>query len=166
MIAALDAHYRGDTATVGCVLFRNWTDPAPTAEHSLSAPAASDYTPGQFYLRELPPLLAMLSSLEARPNLLLIDGYVWLGPERPGLGKRLSDALEGATPVVGVAKTPFKDAAPLREVLRGKSIKPLFVTAQGIPLDAAAKAIAAMHGPWRLPTLLKRADQLSRKLLN
>ena len=162
MIAALDVHYDADCASVGCVLFEDWPAPAPTAEHRLTTPAASEYAPGQFYLRELPPLLAMLSSLESTPKLLVIDGYVWLGPERPGLGKRLFDALQGVTPVVGVAKTPFHGAAPLREVRRGESAKPLFISTQGLDLDVAAEAIARMHGPWRLPTLLKRADQLSR----
>ena len=164
MIAALDAHYSDDTASVGCVLFHDWSDPAPASERCLSVPAAAEYQSGQFYLRELPALQAMLAELTAQPRLVLIDGYVWLGPERPGLGKRLFDALNGAAPVIGIAKNPFKGAPPAREVLRGGSIKPLFVTAEGLDADAAAKAVASMHGRWRLPTLLKRADQLSRSL--
>ncbi|MFY0538676.1 hypothetical protein [Nannocystis pusilla] len=38
----------------------------------------------------------------------MIDGHVWLGPDRPGLGVHLHRALGEAIPVVGVAKNPFR----------------------------------------------------------
>jgi deoxyribonuclease V len=44
------------------------------------------YQPGQFYLRELPPLHAALDGL-AGMALLVVDGYADLDPDgRPGLG--------------------------------------------------------------------------------
>ena len=49
-----------------------------------------------------------------------------------------------------------------REVVRGESKKPLLVTSTG-DLDEAARAIATMAGPYRVPHLLKRVDQLVRK---
>jgi deoxyribonuclease V len=44
---------------------------------------ALPYRPGEFYLRELPPIRAVLSGL----GLLVVDGYADLNPGgRPGLG--------------------------------------------------------------------------------
>jgi deoxyribonuclease V len=49
-------------------------------------------------------------------------------------------------------------------VVRGGA-RPLHVTALGLDAADAAARVAAMHGPYRLPTLLKRADQLARGLV-
>jgi deoxyribonuclease V len=38
----------------------------------------------------------------------------------------------------------------------------LFVSAVGIGVDEAAKAVRAMHGPHRMPTLLKLVDRAAR----
>jgi hypothetical protein len=46
------------------------------------------YRPGEFYLRELPPLRAVLDGVIGL-SLLVIDGYADLDPDgRPGLGAR------------------------------------------------------------------------------
>jgi deoxyribonuclease V len=125
-------------------------------------PAADDYQPGQLYRRELPCLLAMLDLLPEWPDIVVIDGYVWLASDcKPGLGGRLFAAIGGTTPVVGVAKKPFR-GAPSLEVRRGRSRVPLFVSSAGIEPREAADRVTSMHGPFRLPTLLKRADFLSR----
>jgi deoxyribonuclease V len=47
-------------------------------------------------------------------------------------------------------------------IRRGRSTKPLFVSAVGWELENAAAAIAGMHGPYRIPTLLRLADRLAR----
>jgi deoxyribonuclease V len=39
----------------------------------------------------------------------------------------------------------------------------LFVTAAGIAPPRAADLVRSMHGPHRIPTLLKRTDQLARR---
>jgi deoxyribonuclease V len=70
--------------------------------------------------------------------------------------------MKGKIPVVGVAKTKFHGAVPV-EVLRGSG-SPLFVTAVGLTLPEAANCIRDMHGPYRIPTLLRRVDQLARGL--
>jgi len=42
--------------------------------------------PGEFYLRELPPLRAVLDDLSGVAGLLVVDGYTDLDPgDRPGL---------------------------------------------------------------------------------
>ena len=45
---------------------------------------------------------------------------------------------------------------------RGSSRRPLYVSAAGMELQEAKRHIAQMHGKFRMPALLKRADQLSR----
>lgn len=64
--------------------------------------------------------------------------------------------------VIGVAKNSFKQTAHATKLYRGGSTRPLFVTAVGIPTAEAADKIAAMHGPHRIPLILRRTDQLSR----
>ncbi|HYH68074.1 MAG TPA: endonuclease V [Urbifossiella sp.] len=118
----------------------------------------ADYEPGSFYRRELPCLLGVLA-LGPRPDVVVVDGYVWLAGDVPGLGAHLHAALGGV--VVGVAKTRFASAAAV-EVCRGASRSPLFVTAAGAAAEVVAAWVAKMHGPYRVPTLLKRVDALAR----
>jgi deoxyribonuclease V len=164
MIAITDVHYHEDGATAALVLAGNWGDGAALKERTVAIPTAAPYEPGEFYRRELPALLAVLdaTSLPA-DTIVVIDGYVWLGEGRPGLGAHLWRALDETRPVVGVAKTRFQGAAAV-EVRRGRSQRPLFVTSAGLPPTQAAAQVAAMHGPNRVPTLLARADQLARGL--
>ncbi|MFL5421116.1 MAG: endonuclease V, partial [Myxococcales bacterium] len=63
--------------------------------------------------------------------------------------------------VVGVAKSAFRGGEAL-PILRGTSRHSLFVTAVGMDAREAAQHVRAMHGAHRIPTLLKRADRLSR----
>ena len=70
--------------------------------------------------------------------------------------------LDGAVPVVGVAKTRFVDTPAEAELIRGTSARPLFVTAAGLSQDEAKRCIARMHGAHRIPTLLKQVDALCR----
>ncbi len=63
--------------------------------------------------------------------------------------------------MIGVAKTRFSGAASV-EVRRGDSQKPLYVTAAGVSAEDAASRISEMHGPFRIPTLLKQVDTLAR----
>jgi deoxyribonuclease V len=162
MIACVDVDYRDGGARVACVLLRDWADPASAGEHVEEVAAAAPYEPGQFFRRELPCLLAVLALVREPLEAVVVDGYVWLGDGRPGLGAHLFEALGRAMPVVGVAKTRFAGAAA-EAVLRGGSRKPLFVTAAGMDPALAAGHVRRMHGPYRIPTLLKKADQLCRR---
>ena len=163
MIAATDVQYFDIGARAAAVVFSDWPDAAPTDERTSWLDSVEPYEPGSFYRRELPCLLVVLEPILPDLSLVIVDGYVWLGDEsKPGLGARLFDALNGAVPVVGVAKTRFEGAAPIAEVLRGTGIKPLYVSAVGISLADAADGVRAMHGSHRLPTLLKRVDSLTR----
>jgi len=162
VILCVDVDYRVTEVVAACVAIHGWADASAAVEHvaRFAEPPAA-YEPGEFYKRELPYLTRAIAALATVPSVVVIDGYVWLGPDRAGLGAHLHAAL-GQVPVVGVAKHHFAGATTAREVLRGGSKQPLYVTAAGLSVDAAAAAIASMHGPHRLPTWIKRADQLAR----
>jgi deoxyribonuclease V len=163
MMACLDVAYHGTEANVAAVLFRSWNDSAGEREIVTRVPSPADYLPGEFYRRELPCLLALLALVEQPLDVLIVDGYVWLGKrEQPGLGAHLYEALDRTTAVIGVAKSRFAGADGAVPVLRGGSSRPLQVTAAGLDVRVAARCIETMHGRHRIPTLLKRADQLSR----
>lgn len=163
MIACVDVHYRDPGAVAAGLWFDHWSASTGTAEITLPIAQVAPYQPGQFYLRELPCLVAVLEQGPAA-EVVVIDGFVWLGDERrPGLGAHLFRALGGQAAVVGVAKTRFAGAAPVEEIRRGSSDTPLYISAAGMDLSEAALLIVGMHGPHRIPTLLKRVDQLCRR---
>jgi len=157
--AAADDHYRGP-ARAAVVVAADPRFARLVNERTVQAPEAAPYRPGQFYLRELPPLRAVLDG--AGPlDLLVIDGYADLDPAgRPGLGAHLHAEL--GVPVVGVAKTAFRTATHAIAVRRGASARPLFMTAAGIPVEQAARLVRDMAGPFRLPDALRRVDALAR----
>jgi deoxyribonuclease V len=162
---AIDVHYgpEGEPARAACVLLDDWSSAAPRAEQVVLVHDIAPYVPGEFFRRELPPVLRVLGSLPALPSIVLVDGYVWLDPNgRRGLGAHLHEALEGAAAVVGVAKTAFRGETGAVALLRGESARPLFVSAVGISIDDAVAGVRAMHGAHRLPTLLQRVDHLAR----
>lgn len=168
MHAAIDVDYRQDHAAAAAVVFDSVTADRAAVERVVRVDGIADYEPGAFYKRELPCVLAVLRALRADSvdvDTILVDGHVWLGPGMPGLGARLFETLLAergvAIPVIGVAKTPWHDRAAHVEVVRGGA-KPLWVSAVGVDVAAAADVVQRLHGPYRLPTLLTRADRLAR----
>lgn len=168
MLACLDVDYSPTRTCASCVLFARWDSNKPTAEllARLNATDAAGYVPGAFYERELPALLTVLGKLPFAVDALdalVIDGYVWLGRERPGLGHHLFEATGRRVPVIGVAKNAFADNDVAIPLLRGESQKPLYVTAVGVDAGQAHRAVADMHGRHRIPTLLKWVDRACRR---
>jgi len=164
MLLCLDVHYGDRGATATCVGFAKWTDAESVFEFVVRSSATVEpYEPGQFYKRELPHLLAALDRVPRGTDVaaVVVDAHVWLAPGKPGLGAHLYEALERSVPVVGVAKSEFHGSHAI-PVVRGSSRHPLFVTAAGMDPKRAARLVREMHGPYRLPTLLKRADSLAR----
>ena len=161
MILAVDVAYRDSEAIVGTILFRDWFDEKPEQEFVLVCRTPDNYMPGRFYLRELPCIIAMLKQVTQPVDCIIIDGYVYLGRDRkPGLGKHLRDSIVKETAVIGVAKRPYRDTPESAEVRRGRSCRPLYVTADGIPEEEAKFLVKNMHGRHRIPTLLKYVDRL------
>ena len=102
--AAVDVHYlRTGGARAAAVLAADAAFAHVLAERTAVIPRVRPYRPGQFYLRELPPLRAVLDGL-SRLGLLVVDGYADLDPGgRPGLGAHAH--AEFGIPVIGVAKS-------------------------------------------------------------
>ena len=167
MLACIDVHYYNNHAVAACVSFNNWTDSNPSSQISTTIKDIAPYIPGQFYLRELPCILEVLKLVTKDPEAILIDGHVWLDDNKsPGLGAHLYYNLNQKIPIIGIAKNPFKQSKIANEVIRGNSKKPLYVTTAGIDQKIAVANITKMHGKYRIPTLLKIVDQLSRNMLN
>ena len=160
----LDVQYCDEhsTARAAILMAERWTDSTPAWKNVVDVSDVVPYQPGEFFRRELPCRQKALAAAHETPSVIVIDGYVWLNHAgRPGLGARLFEALGETTPVIGVAKTRFHDA-PGIDVFRNGSAKPLIVTAAGCNERDAAEHIRTIHGPFRIPTLLKLVDQLAR----
>ncbi|MCU7496328.1 MAG: endonuclease V [Ignavibacteria bacterium] len=163
MNLAVDVSYKADEAFAAGVAFYDWTDEAPAYEVTARLKGISSYIPGSFYLRELPAILEVIKKLRQAPEVIVIDGFVWLGRDKKdGLGGRLYKSLNERIPVIGVAKSAFKDTPEELRLYRGRSSRPLFITSAGIDAGEAKSLIAIMYGQNRIPFILKRADQLSR----
>jgi len=164
MIIAADVHYGNEFASAAGVIFNRWEDTLPLCEKRIQVPVSSGYIPGSFYLRELPCILELLRHIIIYPDVIIIDGYVYLGKEqKDGLGAHLYRSLNKEIPVIGAAKNPFLGVPEESKLLRGKSNKPLYITSIGIELEEAKDLIRKMAGTNRLPDMLKRADRLSRQ---
>jgi deoxyribonuclease V len=149
--AAVDVHYRRTGgARAAAVLAADAAFAHVLAERTAVIPRVRPYRPGQFYRRELPPLRAVLDGL-SRPGLLVVDGYADLDPGgRPGPGAHAH--AEFGIPVIGVAKSRFRTATHAVPVVRGSSVRPLYVTAAGIPSAGAADLVRRMAGATGCPT--------------
>ena len=162
MIACLDVAYHDTRAAAAGIVFRDWHDEFVIAEHLISLGDIQPYQSGQFFMRELPCLSAILRVLPP-VQVVLVDGYVWLEECRPGLGAHLYHSLDDRVSVIGVAKTRYRGAENIQEIRRGTSKRPLYISAVGLSVPQAAGHVCSMRGPHRIPTLLKRVDLLSRK---
>lgn len=158
----MDVHYRPAGTVAAAVTAADPSFTVLLAEMAVPGPPAAAYRTGEFYLRELPALRAVIGALGGPGlDLLVIDGYVDLDPRgRPGLGARAH--AEFGVPVIGVAKSAFVTATHAVPVLRGTSARPLYVTAAGMPAERAAALVRTMAGPFRLPDALRRANALAR----
>ncbi|MGH3274418.1 MAG: endonuclease V [Streptosporangiaceae bacterium] len=163
VFAAVDVHYLRDvSARAAMVAARGPRFSLVTWTRTAMVPAGAPYQPGEFYLRELPPLRAVLPA-SGELALIVVDGYVDLDPGgRRGLGAHVH--ADFGVPVIGVAKTAFRTATHAARVFRGQSSRPLYVTAAGMTIADAACLVGEMAGQFRVPDALKLADRLARGL--
>ena len=177
MILAVDVHYCDNVAVAAGVSFDVWSAKKASAEYLHQIEGVEAYQPGEFYKRELPCILGLLQAYDLRPSIIVVDGYVYLdGVSKPGLGKRLYDELYQITDqppmdevinqkveIIGVAKKAFLGIDRTFEIYRGDSAKPLYVTSTLSDIEQAKQHILNMSGAHRIPTLLKRVDQICRQ---
>ncbi|AWI05521.1 endonuclease V [Clostridium drakei] len=160
--ACFDVYYYENYAKASCVVFQKDEEERILAEYNILSDEINEYIPGQFYKRELPCILKLLEEVKENLDFIIVDSFVWLNDSKKGLGGYLYEALNYKTPVIGVAKTFFKDSTNYSEVYRGNSNKPLYVSAANLDLNYAAQFIKELNGEYRMPQMLKRVDQLSR----
>lgn len=164
MHVCLDVGYCNSSALAACVGLHDWTDSVAAFTCCQTIDHVARYESGKFFQRELPCLLAVLASVQQPISTIVIDGNVRLdNPCTPGLGQYLYEAIDEQSPVIGVAKSKFEGLDSAQILLRGNSTRPLYITAAGMDELAASEFIGSMHGPFRIPTLLKLVDRLSRQ---
>jgi deoxyribonuclease V len=161
--ACFDVKYYDDFALIGYVIFEDNKSDTAFKTGQCRHEKIEPYVSGEFYKRELPCLLTAIKQITEKINLIYIDANVWLGENSKGLGCHLYEALDCKIPVIGISKTSFLHAEKqVVPVLRTNSTKPLYVSAIGIDIAAAIKLVAEMDGDFRLPTMVKLADTMSR----
>jgi deoxyribonuclease V len=148
MCAAVDVHYPSTGgARAAAVLAADAAFAHVLAERIAMVPRVAPYRPGEFYLRELPPLRAVLEDLNEL-GLLMVDGYADLDPGgRPGLGARAH--AEFGIPVIGVAKSThgYPRGAGRARILGTPVVRHLL----RMPTADAADVGWRMVGQYRLP---------------
>jgi deoxyribonuclease V len=125
MIVCVDVDYRADEVVAACVGCRDWPDATPALESvTRTAGPPPAYESGAFFRRELPYLVAALAALSVAPWIVVVDGYVWLGPGRPGAEPREHPRARVVVMIAGVcvarvASTPHRP--PDRRSARGRT---------------------------------------------
>lgn len=166
MILAFDTYYYENKAKTVCLSFEDWNNEDKFEIYTEILFEIEEYVSGEFYKRELPCILSLLSKIDLKKvDLIIIDGFVFLDDENKlGLGAYLYEELNKEIPIIGVAKRDFATIEKNRiKLYRGKSKNPLFITSIGIELDVASKKIGEMNGEFRMPTLLKEVDKLTKE---
>jgi len=166
MILAFDTYYFKNKAKTVCISFESWSDEENFIVDTEIIEDVEEYESGEFYKRELPCILSLFQKIETENvEAIIVDGYVYLDDSHKlGLGGHLHKQLGGNIRIIGVAKTNFATLDKnKRELLRGTSSKPPYITSVGKNIDEAAKLIGNMGGAYRIPTLLKTLDTLTKE---
>lgn len=164
MVLAIDVYYRDTIAKVVGILF-DWKDNEPIECFTTYIKNVEEYQSGQFYKRELPCILELLKGIDIK-NLecIIVDGHVYIDNDKNfGLGGYLYQSLGKQLPIIGVAKKSFFNTEGVSfPVCRGTSDNPLFVSSIGVDVEIATENVKNMSGEYRMPTLLKKLDRLTK----
>lgn len=166
MILAFDTYYFDNKAKTVCLEFAEWNESKNFKVHTEIIDNVAEYIPGEFYKRELPCIMSLLNQMDLKNiEAIIVDGFVYLDDDKKyGLGGHLYEKLNKEIVIIGVAKTNFASIEKNKKPLfRGDSIKPLFITSIGIDLEDAFQKIESMAGEFRMPTLLKELDRLTKE---
>ena len=174
ILLALDSYYKDDICNTSLVVF-NKDEGVPIYQDTIYTKVTSKYVPGEFYKRELPGIKKILKKLiKEHPDIwdsvhaIIVDGYIKLksgDKEWDGLGGHLWNYLikNGQHKIIyGIAKSKFGDCDQISyKILRGTSKNPLYVQTTAAPI-IVLHTVKYMYGKYRIPTMLKLVDQLSR----
>ena len=174
MIVAFDTYYYGGFSYTVAGIFESWnSESAKYYVCNRRIGIDSEYVPGELYKRELPCIMQCLEKINVdNITSIIVDGFSWLvdedGNKKPGLGKRLQDAIiakyDHHISVIGIAKNQYGlDIPNCKEVFRGKSTKPLYVTCtEDQFLEHYASQVQSMFGEYRIPDIIKAIDTKTR----
>ncbi len=165
MNLAVDVYYKNNYAKAVGVLF-NWGDTEPKRIIIKKLSKIEDYIPGEFYKRELPCIMEVIKAVDCNVlKTIIVDGHIYIDNEKKyGLGGLLWEEINKKIPVIGVAKKSFySNSETVIEILRGKSVNPLYVSSIGIDLNKSVEKIKNMKGKYRIPTILKTVDKLTKE---
>lgn len=179
-VAGLDAGYdRASRTTRAAVAVLSFPELEPVAQRVARRRTRFPYVPGYLSFRETPALLAALSGLRLRPDLLLCDGHGLAHPRRFGLACHLGVLLD--VPSIGVAKSrlvgehervpeargawvPLGDGGEvIGAVLRTRAgVRPLYVSVgHRVSLETAIASVLRCAPRYRLPEPIRRAHALA-----
>lgn len=141
------------------------------------------YIPGLLAFREIPPILKVWQKVEARPQLLLVDGHGIAHPRKLGLASHVGLALD--VPTVGVAKSVLVgeyekpeavgeasnlrfDGETLGKVLKSKkNCNPIFVSpGHRVSVETSLETVKKCLRNHKLPEPLFRAHQYANEIKN
>jgi deoxyribonuclease V len=180
-IAGVDAAYRDTTGEAkAAVVVLAFPELEVVEQVVATRPISFPYIPGLLSFREAPVVLDAISSLRARPDLLMCDGQGYAHSRRLGLASHLGIYLD--MPSIGCAKSrligsydepgPSKGSlSPLTDhgetigmVLRSKTgTRPLFISiGHMIDLATAVELVNQCLRGFRLPEPTRLADKLSK----
>ncbi|MAX71970.1 MAG: endonuclease V [Flavobacteriaceae bacterium] len=165
MLLAIDVHYKEKYAKAVGVLF-NWEDENPQHIIIDTIDDVADYEPGQFYKRELPCILQLLKQVELNSlEAIIVDSHVYVDNDKNyGLGGHLWQALDEKIPIIGIAKKAFHNTELVsKPIYRGESQNALYVSSIGVSEDEVLKKIKLLHGKYRIPSILKTLDQITKQ---
>ncbi|MBC8163381.1 MAG: deoxyribonuclease V [Roseiflexaceae bacterium] len=177
-IAGIDAGYEGDQAKAAVVVLA-YPSLEPLDYVLTYRPAPFPYIPGFLSFREAPAVLAALSEISIKPDMLMLDGQGIAHPRRFGIAAHVG-VLTGL-PSIGCAKSllcgrhgelPDERGASVPLIHRGEQIgavlrsrvgvKPLFISiGHRIGLASALGIVMACVTKYRLPEITRAADGLA-----
>jgi deoxyribonuclease V len=183
LVAGVDAICdRGDKRIFGAAALYRYPEMELVAEVGAAGECPFPYRTGLLSFREIPILMAALAQLQARPDVVLVDGQGIAHPRGLGLAAHLG--LVADLPTIGVAKSrlvgegsePDQAAGSYNLLIwKGKQVGLILRTQKGIkPLYVSPGH--RVTGPecleitlgcvtrYRLPLPVRQADILSRRL--
>ena len=180
MILVTDVFYNeiNNSAHIAGAVINDWTSDKIVETYELDKiDIDCAYIPGQFYKREMPCLIELWNSIpeskKAQINTFIVDGFYDIWDGRPGLGHHFRDWLiENGynVEVVGIAKSPCRETnkftLPVYRTEESKTSKcrsALWVNGSNMENDYQNKVLN-MAGKYRIPTIIKKVDKLSRQI--
>lgn len=179
MILLTDVFYNENlnSAHIAAIAIEDWSSDTIIKSWEIDKQGIDcEYIPGQFYKRELPCLIELWNNIDEQDkkqiSTIIVDGFYNIWDGRHGLGHHFYDWLceNGySVEVVGIAKSPCRETSeftlPVFRTEESKKCKcrsALWVNGSNMENDYQSKVLS-MDGKYRIPTMIKAVDKLSRK---